>query len=75
MGRYILRYKNAAHAPESHLKAIRAAANVKIVDESPRMVLVEANEDAAQASVQGLAGWSVTPETTIPLPRVHEKIR
>jgi len=75
MARYILRYRHAAEAPRSDLEKIRGAPNLKVVDESPRMVLVDADEDAAHATVHGMDGWTVTPETMTPLPDTRKKIR
>lgn len=75
MARYVLRYKHAAQAPSSDLEKIRAAANLKVVDESPRMLLVEGEEQAAHASVQDMDGWTVTPESMTPLPDTRQKIR
>jgi len=75
MARYILRYQHAVQAPRSDLEKIRAAPNIKVVDESPRMMLVEADEEAAHASVHDMDGWTVTPETMTPLPDTREKIR
>jgi hypothetical protein len=75
MGRYILRYKHAAQAPSSDLEKIRAAPNLKVIDESPRMMLVEADEEAAHASVNNMDGWTVSPETMTPLPDTRKKIR
>lgn len=75
MPRYILRYQHAVQAPEPDLKKIRAALDLKVVDESPRMVLVDGDEEAAKASLLGLFGWTVTPETSTPLPSTRAKIR
>ena len=75
MQRYILRYGNAASAPDADVKALRATQGVRVVDRSPNMLLVEADEGALRKQVDGLNGWSMHPEQQIPLPDTRQKIR
>jgi hypothetical protein len=75
MSRYILRYKAPGTKPRSDLRRIRSAAGVKIVDESPQMVLVEGDEDRIKHLGNDLSNWLVTPETQIPIPDTRFKIK
>jgi hypothetical protein len=73
MPRYILRYCQPA-VPAEHLAAIRSAPKVRVVEETPRMVLVEATEQDLRDLLTPLAGWTVHAETMVPLPDPRKKI-
>jgi hypothetical protein len=72
---YILRYKAAGAKPESDLSRIREAAGIKIVDESPRMLLVEGDDENIKHLSGDLGNWLVTPETQISVPDTRQRIK
>jgi hypothetical protein len=47
---------------------------VTVLDESPRMVLVEASRDTVKQLVDELAGWVFAEERTLPLPDPRPKV-
>ena len=68
MPRYVVRFNGQGSPPASAREHIRAHPETKVVDESERMVLIDAPQSAADALNKALPEWSVTPERTIPLP-------
>jgi hypothetical protein len=74
MARYILRYGGAPAAPEAHVQSIVATQGVRVIDKSPNMLLVDADEAALRKKLEGMPGWSLHPEQQIPLPDTRHKI-
>lgn len=50
-----------------------ATAGVQLLDESPRMLLVDASRKTLDRAMKGYSGWEVVPETftALPDPRVQ----
>ena len=74
MARFVLRYSGAA-APEEHAEIASAAPNVKILDRTPKMMLVEGDEDAARNLASKLSGWTIHPEVQYQIPDTRKHIR
>jgi hypothetical protein len=75
MSRYILRYTGAGAKPHDDVERLRALAHIKLIDESSKMLLVEAPSlESLQTAVEGAGCWSITPEESIPLPPVHPEL-
>ena len=62
MSRYVLRYRGSGPAPAAEIDRVRSDPRIKIVDESPRMFLVEASEADAESLRSELGGWLVGEE-------------
>ena len=75
MKRFILRYRGEGTKPEKDVKLIRSAPETTVLDESPRMLLVEAPEDVLRKALQSLPDWVMAEEEYIPLPDPHPKVR
>lgn len=75
MARFILRYGQAPLAPAAHVQEITETRGVSVVDKSPNMLLVNADEPVLRAKINGLPGWSMNPEQSIPLPDTRRKPR
>ena len=73
MARFILRFSGDA-APEEHTQIVRAAPNVKLVDQSPKMMLLEASEDDAKRLADRLPGWTLSPEVQYKIPDTRKRI-
>ena len=76
--RFVLRYsgpRTAAADPARLSARLGAAAGVKVLDESPRMLLVEGSRPALDRALKDIEGWEVIPETTTPLPDPRPRIR
>jgi hypothetical protein len=74
--RFIVRFTGAPRAetgsglPE-YLHAMRG---VTVLDESPRMLLVDGPAKALNAAVRRYQGWELVPEGFTPLPDTRVKI-
>jgi hypothetical protein len=69
MARYILRFTGPEASPDYARERLANCQDVKIVDESPRMLLVEASPEAINRLTQELPGCNATPERMIPAPK------
>jgi hypothetical protein len=74
MSRYILRYAGLQSAPTDHVRGIRATPGLKVIDESPKMLLVDGEESALHATLKGMDGWSIHPAQDYQLPDTRKKI-
>lgn len=73
MARFILRY-SGEDAPEEHDAALAASPLVKVIDRSPKMMLVDANEDDAKQLADRLPGWTLQPEVEYKIPDARKRI-
>lgn len=73
MARFILRYSGEA-APDEHAGVVAAAPNVKVIDRSPKMMLVEAEESDAKELAGRLPGWNLYPEVQYKIPDTRKRI-
>jgi hypothetical protein len=69
MPRYVVRFKGAGDPPPAAREHIRAQPEASVIDESERMLLIDAPEHVADTLGKALPDWSVTSERTIPLPK------
>jgi hypothetical protein len=74
MGRYVLRYAKAPLAPEAHVKNILGTPGIRVIDKSPNMLLVDADEATLRRGMEGMQGWSIHSEQHYPLPDTRHKI-
>jgi hypothetical protein len=68
MGRFVLRYRGSGPPPAQFVEQVRAGDGVSILDESPRMLLVEGPEAELRRLVNSAPGWLMAPEQAVPLP-------
>ncbi|MDQ3928100.1 MAG: hypothetical protein M3328_03020 [Chloroflexota bacterium] len=68
MERYILRYQGSGPKPEEDVEHLRKMQNVNLLDDSPRMVLVEGQEDELQHFVANTPKWIIIPEKMLSVP-------
>jgi hypothetical protein len=76
--RFVLRYSGppAAAAESGRLSAqLSAAAGVTVLDESPRMLLVESSRLALDHALKDIEGWEIVPESSTPLPDPRPRVR
>jgi hypothetical protein len=73
--RFILRYRGSG-TPGPELGArLRRHPAVTVLDESPRMLLVEAPALVVDELAPEHPGWTVSRETTVPVPRARPRLR
>ncbi len=73
MARFILRYSGEA-APDEPAEVVAASPNVKVIDRTPNMMLLEGNEDEARQLADRLPGWTLGPEVQYNLPDARKRI-
>jgi hypothetical protein len=72
--RWVLRCKTDP-PPRGDVARIRALRGVRVLDEaSPRLLLVEADADAAKALAAALPGWTVAPDSGMRLPESPPRV-
>ena len=75
MSQFILRYCGEGAAPAADVRRVRAMRGVRVLDETPRMMLVEAADDALREFAEGNPDWLVTAERTVAPPDPHPRPR
>lgn len=75
MARFILRYGASAAAPVDHVQNIRATPGIHVIDQSAKMLLVDADEVSLRDTLKTLPGWSVHAEQQIPLPDTRKTLK
>jgi hypothetical protein len=73
MARFVLRYSGSA-PPEEHAGIVDAASNVKVLDRSGNMMLLEGNEEDARQLADQLPGWTLNPEVRYGIPDARKRI-
>lgn len=53
---------------------VRSLAGAVVVDESPRMLVVEADHASLTGLVEDLGDWIVAPDTAYPVPDTRRRI-
>ena len=72
--RYILRYHGNGAKPGEVAARLRSTPGVMIMDETPRMILVEASDDRAIRLIASPPNWLVAEERFTRLPDARHKI-
>lgn len=68
MSRFVLRYRGGTEAPEEEIARIRASGSLRVLEESGKMLLVEAEEGELNRLMSDLPSWLIVPETTYSIP-------
>jgi hypothetical protein len=73
MTRYILRFRGAGAKPAADVERVRALPHATVLDDTRRMLLVEAPAEELEGVLKDLPDWSVSEEqvVTLPDPRPH----
>lgn len=66
--RFIVRFRGQGAAPRDDVATVRAVPGARVLDESARMLLIEAPSRSALIEVEWLPNWVVAAETSVPLP-------
>jgi hypothetical protein len=74
MSRYILRYGGLQSIPADHVNSIRSLPGVQVIDESPKMLLVEGEDSALREKIKEMPEWSIHPEKGYPIPDTRQKL-
>jgi hypothetical protein len=74
MSQFILRYGGSSSIPEDHLESIRTVPGLKVLDQSPKMLLVDGDESTLREKLRDKPGWSIHTQSAYPLPDTRQKI-
>ncbi len=74
-GRFVLRYRGPGAPPAADVARLSALADVEVLDETPRTLLVAGPEEALRHAVASMPGWVMAPEVAVPLPDVRRRAR
>ena len=74
MSRYALRYNGPESMPTEHVNAIRSTQGLQVVDESPKMLLVDGNESTLREKLKQMPGWSIHPVQEYKLPDTRQRL-
>ncbi|HEX2563063.1 MAG TPA: hypothetical protein VHK25_04065 [Acidimicrobiales bacterium] len=66
MSRYVLRYRGGGQPPVGELALIERT--LRVLDRSPRMLLVEGSGNGIRQVLAGLPGWVADEEAVVPVP-------
>ena len=73
--RFVVRFRGESAKPAEDLERIRGLPEATVLDDaSPRMLLVESEEQPLRELVESLPGWVVAPEQEVPLPDTRERV-
>jgi len=75
MPRFILRYRGQGARPQDAVEKIRAIGGASVLEDSDRMMLVEAPEEALRDALGSADDWIVAPEVKYKVPDTREKVR
>ena len=72
MDRFILRFQGKGIKPAEEIERLCKQAGARVLDDSsPRMVLVEAAEEALRAALDRTSNWVMSRERSYALPPRH----
>jgi hypothetical protein len=75
MKKYILRFTGSGAKPAADVARIRKTEGVTVLDEAPRMLLVQCAKTRAKQLVDSLDNWVMSEERTVELPNPRPKVR
>ena len=74
MRRYIARFRGVGPSPSETVEKVKQIDATTILDESPRMMLIEAPDDSALRAVLDPSTWLLSEETFYDVPSPQEKV-
>jgi len=76
MKKYVLRFTGSGAKPAADVARIRKCEGIAVVDEAPRMLLVQCtSKTRVRQLVDNLDNWVMSEERTVQLPNPRPKVR
>jgi hypothetical protein len=75
MERFIVRFTGKGEPPAEDINQIRKMPQLRVVDSSPRMLLVDAPHAELDALIRSMPSWVLSPEKFFPIPDPRPKLR
>ena len=73
--RFILRNSQSGGLDPLVRSRLSALPDVTVIDESPRMVLLDAPPGVLEAALANVPGWEIVPERFTPLPDTRPRVK
>ena len=74
--RFVVRFRGDSAKPAEDLERIRSLPQATVLEESsPRMLLVESDEQPLRELIDSLPDWVLAPEQETPLPDTRQRIK
>jgi hypothetical protein len=73
IGRYILRFRGPGSTPPEDVRLISSVPGARVIDQSDRVLLVEAPDGELRQLVSGMSRWVIGEERRYPLPNSRPK--
>jgi hypothetical protein len=73
--RFVVRFRGSGPKPPDVAERIRALPGAEVLDDSSRMLLVEAPEEKRLRAVLSPSLWVISPERTYEIPTPRVKVR
>jgi hypothetical protein len=73
--RFVLRYTGEAEMPDDDVRRIGLLTGHRIIDKSPRMLLVDVDEGPLRELVESMPDWVLAPEQGYSVPDTRKRIR
>lgn len=75
MNRYILRFRGSGSKPAADVERVRALPHTTVLDDSSRMLLVEAPAEELETMLKDLPDWLMSEERVHTLPDPRPRVR
>jgi hypothetical protein len=73
MARFVVRYRGAGDRPREALQRVQSIEGAQVLDDTGRMMLVEAPEHELRSALGTDADWVLSPEVNYPLPDTRKR--
>jgi hypothetical protein len=74
LARFILRYRGQGKPPRDDVERFKGLPGITVIDDSSRMLLVDAAEQDLRRLVERAPNWAMSPETSFTLPEPHPNL-
>jgi hypothetical protein len=75
MGRFIIRYSGPCSVPPENIEELLSSNKLSILDQSPRMYLIQGKKEDVERVAENLPYWTVSPERIYRVPDQGPKLR
>ena len=72
--RFVLRYRGDGPKPDADVAKVSELDDVVVVENSPRMLLVEGEHEPLRRVVDGLPDWEMHADRTYEVPDTRKKV-
>ncbi len=75
MPRFVVRFRGQGKRPQDAVDRVQRIEGASILEDSDRMMLVDASEQALQRALTPETDWIITPEVTYPMPDTRKRVK